>query len=487
LCPSLCLFSMPPKASSKTICPNCRKELQGPQGLGMHLRSCTVITSAQQAQNKAYEESEEARYGLSSSSNYEPPSFKSILGKERTTGKGKDKAVHSGLPQVDSGYGLPLLTLASGDQLSKTAIGPRAVDHSSQAYQPPRLKSVLKRKPQQAPVSQNDTSSDSDDQVDVVPSSQSSSSPRVPKRDDIRTEFHPHSKRPPIIEAFEDYGRNTANNAPRPQAHPKPWLPFHSESEFSFAEAVLEVGMSHSQIDNMIDIIRNIVQKGEPFVVKDHRELEQLWEEASDMLAPFTAQDINIAYKNQTRTMEFWSRPLMGWARNIVEDSYLGSICEWDALHLEKFDGKVWIPFVHEPWTATRMWDVQSSLPADGKPLAITLYADKTQLSSFGTAQGYPIMAQINNLPSAVRNGTGLGATQVVGWLPIVAEDESDKGKSFTNFKRAVWHASFKVLLDGIELESYTGVLIKCGDGILRKLYPFVYVLAADYEEQYVN
>ena len=62
----------------------------------------------------------------------------------------------------------------------------------------------------------------------------------------------------------------------------------------------------------------------------------------------------------------------------------------------------------------------QSKLPKDGKPLCIMLYADKTRLSSFGTAQGYPIMAQINNLPQNVQNGKGLGSTQVVGWLPIV-------------------------------------------------------------------
>lgn len=62
----------------------------------------------------------------------------------------------------------------------------------------------------------------------------------------------------------------------------------------------------------------------------------------------------------------------------------------------------------------------QSEIPKGGKPLCITLYADKTRLSSFGTAQGYPIMAQINNLPQNIRNGKGLGSMQVVGWLPIV-------------------------------------------------------------------
>jgi hypothetical protein len=151
----------------------------------------------------------------------------------------------------------------------------------------------------------------------------------------------------------------------------------------------------------------------------------------------FTAQDITVQYLAGTRILEFWSHSLMSCAWNIVEDSDLAKLCKWDVMRLEKFDGKAWIPFIHEPWSATHMWNMQvskfscvnlsilvnidkSELPDDGKPLCITLYADKTQLSSFGSAQGYPIIAQINNLPHEVRNGKGLGASQVVGWLPIV-------------------------------------------------------------------
>lgn len=64
----------------------------------------------------------------------------------------------------------------------------------------------------------------------------------------------------------------------------------------------------------------------------------------------------------------------------------------------------------------------KSQLPDPrGKPLCITLFADKTQLSSFGNEKGYPIMAQLCQLPQEVRNMKGLGGTQVVGWLPIVS------------------------------------------------------------------
>ena len=63
----------------------------------------------------------------------------------------------------------------------------------------------------------------------------------------------------------------------------------------------------------------------------------------------------------------------------------------------------------------------KSSLPEDAKMLCLEIYADKTQLSSFGTEKGYPVMARIANLPAKIRNGEGLGGGRVVGWLPIVS------------------------------------------------------------------
>jgi hypothetical protein len=62
-----------------------------------------------------------------------------------------------------------------------------------------------------------------------------------------------------------------------------------------------------------------------------------------------------------------------------------------------------------------------SRLLLDGKPFGLILYADKTKLSSFSTAQGYPVVMRCSNLPGNIRNGDGIGGGRVVGWLPIVS------------------------------------------------------------------
>lgn len=140
----------------------------------------------------------------------------------------------------------------------------------------------------------------------------------------------------------------------------------------------------------------------------------------------------------------------------------------------------------------------------DGKIVALLIYADKSKLSSFVTAKAYPVVMRVLNIHSTVRNGKGVGAGRVVGWLPVVrlwqlrcqmgelirnifqveggADEEGLKG--FVDFKRVVWHESFRSMLNEIAIYSQGGYSFKCGDGETRLLFPRILILSGDYEEQ---
>ena len=129
---------------------------------------------------------------------------------------------------------------------------------------------------------------------------------------------------------------------------------------------------------------------------------------------------------------------------------------------------------------------------------------DKTKLSSFGTEKGYPVLARCANLPVELRNGEGIGGGRLVGWLPIVRskvytrlillkiwlkvkEDAGETGKKgYVNLKRVVWHESFWEILRSIQIYAKTGFKVICGDKVECWVFPFVVILSADYEEQYV-
>jgi len=50
-----------------------------------------------------------------------------------------------------------------------------------------------------------------------------------------------------------------------------------------------------------------------------------------------------------------------------------------------------------------------------------------------------------------------------------------------------VWHKAFQVIFESIQSASNNGIAIKCGDEAVWVLYPGLYCLSMDFEEQYVH
>ena len=64
-------------------------------------------------------------------------------------------------------------------------------------------------------------------------------------------------------------------------------------------------------------------------------------------------------------------------------------------------------------------------------------------------------------------------------------EDEKEEGKpAFVTLKRVVWHEAFWILLTVVAKWAQLGHSFKCGDDIVRILYPIILLLVSDYEEQ---
>ncbi|KAG6905286.1 hypothetical protein DXG01_003681 [Tephrocybe rancida] len=288
------------------------------------------------------------------------------------------------------------------------------------AYRPPRLIPV----PQKPATVPKPAAVHIEQQPPKKPPAPTKS--QVPQVDNFWTTYHPSSGRPTKYDVFENYGTRPSNPLPFDD---KPWLPFHSEIEFVFAKIMLDCAISNKNVNALINVVRALLESRGLFEVKDHKDLENLWTSAAGMhgLAPFEPSEVKVLYQNRSHIHMLWSRPLMSWIVNVLEDTFLASVINWDAIQTDKFDGKDWIPFMTEPWTARRMWKFQ------------------------------------------------------------VEDEPSEEGKTeWVNFKKAVWHESFKILLHEVAIYSKTGIEVKCSDGIFRRIYPFIFLLAADYEEQYV-
>ncbi|KAJ7869326.1 hypothetical protein B0H14DRAFT_3440759 [Mycena olivaceomarginata] len=105
---------------------------------------------------------------------------------------------------------------------------------------------------------------------------------------------------------------------------------------------------------------------------------------------------------------------------DIVQDPHLADFFVWNAEQCYIFDKDKWHRFYTDPWTAAAMRDIQSKLykSVDNELLPFIIYADKAKLSSFGTQKGYPGFARLGNMVVSIRNNSGWGGGQIVGWLP---------------------------------------------------------------------
>ncbi|KAK0504193.1 hypothetical protein EDD18DRAFT_1345071 [Armillaria luteobubalina] len=302
----------------------------------------------------------------------------------------------------------------------------------------------------------------------------------------IRTEYHPSSGRDSREDSLEEY--QACEEKPKVDLNDSPWHPFKSKIDFELVEFILQSALNGGEIDGLL---KNMAQRGgELPSFRNHRELIVLWEKAADLRTQFTKTTFSVPLGKQNYEFDVYHRDLWSWTLDILQDPVLAPYIIWDAQRLFKCKGDGTSErFYTEPWTGNIFWEVQSTLPVNGKPICYIIYADKTRLSSFGTVQGYPVIVRLGNLPAHIRNGQGVGGGRVIGWLPIVPEESQHHDKSYyADFKRAVWHKAFEVILSSIKNRSKIGAWVQSSNPDVAPwyLFPTIMILSADYEEQCV-
>ncbi|KIK66841.1 hypothetical protein GYMLUDRAFT_69898 [Collybiopsis luxurians FD-317 M1] len=267
---------------------------------------------------------------------------------------------------------------------------------------------------------------------------------------------------PTSIQHLDDYLADGGNPGPLPPpTDHKPWLPFQTQMNFEIATLTLECSMNQHQTNTLLEIISCAQQGFDQCTMRNYDEVQRMWDLAADKS---TQDKILVPYWETAETFDVFYQPMWDWVHELLMDPRMVSRMQWHACHLFRYDkasGR-WMQFINEPCTANKWWNIQGSLPSGGVPLCIIFYADKSKLSSFGTAKGYPVIAHLANLPIEICNSTGLGGGHVVGWYPILASK----------------------ILESIIQHAQTGYSMKCGDQIQHWIFPLVFLKTADYEEQ---
>ena len=127
----------------------------------------------------------------------------------------------------------------------------------------------------------------------------------------------------------------------------------------------------------------------------------------------------------------------------------------------------------------------------------LMVWSDSTHLTNFGTAKLWPIYSFFSGISKYIRNQPNSGACQHIAYIPSLPDSFQDFAASFcskwgtqkknilTHCRRELIHGVWKFLLDDDFVHAHKyGMVIRCADGIERRVYPRFFTYSADYPEK---
>ncbi|KAI9069921.1 hypothetical protein FKP32DRAFT_1608199 [Trametes sanguinea] len=127
--------------------------------------------------------------------------------------------------------------------------------------------------------------------------------------------------------------------------------------------------------------------------------------------------------------------------------------------------------------------------------LPMMFWSDATHLTSFGSASLWPIYLYIGALSKYIRGMPTEFAAHHIAYIPSLPETIQElyinaygvpaSADVLTFCKRELMQRIWSLLLDADFMDAYeNGMLVECGDGVTRRLFPRIFTYSADYPEK---
>ncbi|KAJ3540172.1 hypothetical protein NMY22_g4410 [Coprinellus aureogranulatus] len=158
-----------------------------------------------------------------------------------------------------------------------------------------------------------------------------------------------------------------------------------------------------------------------------------------------------------------------------------------------------------EVYQSDAFWEeheaIVQSLPVDKRDMpvavaAMMLSSDSTHLANFGSASLWPCYLYLGNQSKYERGKPSSYAAHHLIYIPTLPKDLQDQyqeahpgqpasANTITFLKRELIQAVWRLVLDGEFKAAYKdGLVIDCGDGITRRIFPRFFTYSADYPEK---
>ncbi|KIK15446.1 hypothetical protein PISMIDRAFT_16501 [Pisolithus microcarpus 441] len=166
----------------------------------------------------------------------------------------------------------------------------------------------------------------------------------------------------------------------------------------------------------------------------------------------------------------------------------------------DKHTVKVYSEVYSSPDMLQAYQEVHSLLHEPGDDLehviaSLMLWLDVTQLANFRDASLWPIYLYFGNQSKYIRGHPAASACHHVAYIPTLPDDFQDMytafygkaltGEVYTHCKHELMHTVWELLLDEKFMDAYKiGIVVRCGDGIMRQIFPWLFSYSADYPEK---
>ncbi|THU98315.1 hypothetical protein K435DRAFT_661181, partial [Dendrothele bispora CBS 962.96] len=128
-------------------------------------------------------------------------------------------------------------------------------------------------------------------------------------------------------------------------------------------------------------------------------------------------------------------------------------------------------------------------------PVGIMGWSDETQVTQFGDQSMWPIYIYFGNQSKYELAKPTSFAAHHLAYIPKLPSNVQDQyqekigfpasPETLTHLKRELMQAIWSLILDPEFMHAYEhGILVKCGDGIVRQLFPCFFTYSADYPEK---
>ncbi|KAG8790704.1 hypothetical protein FRC16_000755 [Serendipita sp. 398] len=268
------------------------------------------------------------------------------------------------------------------------------------------------------------------------------------------------------------------------------YWPFETLGDFEQAEIFDQSEASIKAINAQLNLIQRVQGPDRSITLRNATDLRNTLEKA--MLLDedrFHHRLITTKWNDHTYQHVLYYRDIMGIIRDVLSDPNLSEHLIFDAekRFIQQSNGEENDRVYQEYYQCDDFWDLQTAigeqLGRDVNPLALFIYSDETQLTSFGNNTIWSVYLWVGNLPHHIRASFGPGGAVLLGYLPKGDKQDDLRDSELGDYRSSLYHECFRVMLKPLKQASQIGDLFRMGNGDVRTLVPVISVKLGDYPE----